>query len=343
MTAFPPLSTGRTLSIMPTFQCTAACKSCGTLSSPRDATWLRPELMFSAIDQAADNGYSVVVFTGGEATLAGDQLIDGIRHAVQLGLSVRLVTNAWWASDIENARQSVANYREAGLSEINFSTGDQHRRFVPIENVIHATEAAIEHGLPVGIMIEVINSRTTMKETVQNHPEYIRLSREFPNAQVVIHESPWMPLSPMRTYSYPEGLAANRNNLAVRTGCDSVLGTTTIQADGRIGACCGLGMRLIPELQIGTIEETSLEDADKRAADDFLKRWIRVEGPERILAWAAEIDQNIEWEDMYAHRCQACLRLYKDPKVRHVILQHHHEKLADVLFGEWLLFGYAGC
>jgi hypothetical protein len=41
---------------------------------------------------------------------------------------------------------------------------------------------------------------------------------------------------------------------------------------------------------------------------------------------------------MYAHRCQACLRLYKDPKVRDVIAQHHQEKIADVLVTEWLLF-----
>ncbi len=45
---------------------------------------------------------------------------------------------------------------------------------------------------------------------------------------------------------------------------------------------------------------------------------------------------------MYAHRCQACLRLYKDPLVRDVIAKRYKEKIADVLVGEWLLYNYAG-
>ena len=40
---------------------------------------------------------------------------------------------------------------------------------------------------------------------------------------------------------------------------------------------------------------------------------------------------------MYAHRCQACLRLYQDPVVRTVVSHSYEEKVADVMFGEWLL------
>jgi hypothetical protein len=68
-----------------------------------------------------------------------------------------------------------------------------------------------------------------------------------------------------------------------------------------------------------------------------MKRWIRLEGPEKILAWAAEIDRQIEWENMYAHKCQACLRVYKNDSVKQVIREHHQEKLADVILGEFQL------
>ncbi|MBB4910085.1 hypothetical protein [Actinophytocola algeriensis] len=50
------------------------------------------------------------------------------------------------------------------------------------------------------------------------------------------------------------------------------------------------------------------------------------------------MDPSIEWENMYAHRCQACKRLYSDEAVRAVIAAHHQKKIADVLFKEWLLF-----
>ena len=71
-----------------------------------------------------------------------------------------------------------------------------------------------------------------------------------------------------------------------------------------------------------------------------MKRWIRVEGPERILAWAADRDPSTEWEGMYAHHCQACLRLYKDEAVRTVIRDHHREKVADVVYAEYAMDHY---
>ena len=36
------------------------------------------------------------------------------------------------------------------------------------------------------------------------------------------------------------------------------------------------------------MQDTSIAEAQRRAESDFLKLWLRVEGPERILAWAAQ-------------------------------------------------------
>jgi len=209
---------------------------------------------------------------------------------------------------------------------------------VPVQRVVRATRAAVKAGLPVSIMVETVAERRVTLETVVEDPSFRSIRNEYPTARIKVHESPWMPLSPSTTFQYAGEVTVNRTNLALRQGCDSVLSTTTVQADGQLGACCGLGMRLIPELQLGSLPDTRLVDADRAAAGDFLKRWIRVEGPEHILAWAAEHDPDILWEDMYAHRCQACLRLYQDPRVRKVISEHYEEKIADVLFAEWLLF-----
>jgi hypothetical protein len=297
--------------------------------------------MLSAITQAAENGYKVVVFTGGEPTLAGDSLLRGVEQASARGLVTRVVTNAWWATEDEVAYRWAVSLVRAGLNEINFSTGDQHTRFVPLENVIRACHAVLQAGLrTICIMVEVVRERSITAASITQHPAYEELMRTFPDAQIHILESPWMPMSPFAPAAYPDRMTANRSNLGRFSGCNSCLSTTTVQADGKIAACCGLGMRSIPELQIGHVGETTLKEADRIAADDFLKRWIRVEGPMRILAWAATHNPSIKWEDMYAHICQACLRLYKDPDVRAVVREHHREKVADVLFAEWLLYHY---
>jgi hypothetical protein len=260
--------------------------------------------MLEAIRQAGSAGYRLVVFTGGEPTLAPEHLQAGIALARSLGMRTRMVSNCWWADSDAAARDQLEGLIRAGLQELNASTGDQHVRFVPIENVLRAIGAALDLEFEaVALMIEVVKDRIVTRQSVESHPLFAaRVEGRSPRFSIV--ESPWMPLSPSRVSQYEPDVATNRANLASRTGCDSVLATTTIQADGRIAACCGLGMRLVPELQIGRVGETSLADADAAAGDDFLKRWIRVEGPEKILAWASTIDPSIDWEDMYAHRCQ---------------------------------------
>lgn len=333
-----PLPRHHLLSVMPTYQCTAACQHCGTYSSPKERTWLDPELMFSGISQSLDAGYKVVVFTGGEPTLAGENLLKGIRLASSRGAVTRVVTNASWATDEATADAKLAELLEAGLVEINFSTGDQHSRFVPIDNVMWAARAAAKIPMrTIVIMVETVSERIVTKKTIMTHPQWQRIAKDFPRAAVRINESPWMPLSEKSTSAYPAGMVSSRRNLPLRAGCNSCLSTTTLQADGRIGACCGLGMRRIPELQLGNIRDTTIAEADRRGANDFLKRWIRVDGPDKILAWAATHDPSIEWEGRYAHRCQSCIRLYRDPKVRTVLRERHTGKMADVLMREFLL------
>jgi len=331
----------RLLSIMPTYQCTAACDHCGTLSSPKDKTWLTREHFLSAIRQAHQGDYAGVVFTGGEATLAGAMLLEGIRLASGLGMSTRVVTNAWWARKESKAAARVRDMRDAGLNELNLSTGDQHARFVPIENIITAATVSLRAGIPVSIMIESTDKRVITRHVLESHVEWRRMLRELPAAKPMVLESPWMPLEVDQVSAYDGGLAINSGNIAGRTGCDSVLSNTTVHADGSVTACCGIASRIIPEMRIGRVTDRGgLAEADRVADRDFVKHWLRAEGPERILAWAASIDPSIEWEDMYAHRCHACVRMYSDSRVRQVISEHFREKIQDVAFAEWLLYDF---
>ncbi len=326
----------KTLSVMPTYTCPAECRDCGTVSSPRDRTNLPLKTILSAIDQARELGFFNVVFTGGEPTLRWKDLLTAIAHAKSLDLPTRIVTNAHWATSLVNAYKRIDALMDAGISEINYSTGDEHARFIPVERVVTAAVAAAKRGLVCYIMVELRAERGLIDETILEHPMITAL----PPAErrlITTAESPWMPLDPQEVGEYPEGITANRDNISMCRGCDSVLQTYVMEADGRIGACCGLGMRIVPELNVARAQgEGFLGHAVEEAENDFLKVWIRYKGPEKILAWAAEKDPEIEWEDIYAHRCQACLRLYKDPRVGKVIREHYTEVVADVLQCAWL-------
>jgi pyruvate-formate lyase-activating enzyme len=326
----------KTLSIMPTFTCPAACKSCGTVSSPRDSTNLDLATIIEAIRQAKELGFANVVFTGGEATLRWEDLLQSIAYAHSLELPTRIVTNAHWAISLDKAVKCLDELIKHGLDEINYSTGDEHSRFIPVDNVMNAVVAAARRHFRVHVMVELREHRRVTKAMLLNHPLFSELTSSEKEV-VSIGESPWMPLNPLITEEYPLGAAVNKQNVSLKKGCDSVLATYTLQADGRVGSCCGLGLRLIPELNVTVAQENSfLEEAIEDSEDDFMKLWLHYKGPEKVLAWVAEKAPKVKWENMYAHPCQACHRVYKDPQVKSVIFEHYTEIIADVLQSAWL-------
>jgi organic radical activating enzyme len=326
----------KTLSIQPTFQCTAHCADCGTYSSPWDRNSIPWEIIAASIDQAKELGFFNVVFTGGEATLKWDLLLRGIAYAHEKGFPVRVVTNAFWAANPRKAQEKVDALLAAGLDEINYSTGDEHCKYVPVTNIVNAVEAAMNRKLRTHIMVEMRDEMKVTKASLLADPRMAAANEANPGL-LSIGESPWMPVDPDRVQKYPEGVATNRKNLPMMRGCDSVLQTYVVQSDGRVGSCCGLGLRMTPELNVArTDEKDFLAKAVEEAEADFLKLWIRYVGVEKILAWAAEKDPSIVWEDMYAHRCQACMRLYRDPVIAEVIREHYTEMIRQVLQDIWL-------
>lgn len=320
---------GKVLAVMPTRTCTAACRHCGSFSSPRVDQSLDVAVVPEAIRQAAELGYVLIAFTGGEATLAWDALIDGIALTRSLGMTSRLVTNGHWADTPAAAARVVAALRAAGLDELNVSTGDEHARFVPLDHVANALVAGLDDGFEPQVMIEYRRQRSVTKDGLLVHP----LLADRPDRdRIGVVESPWMPLSPRRKADYADGDAVNGVNVHERGPCTSVLESYTVHPDGKVSACCGLGMELIPELYAGeAVGPSFLADAMADAEGDLMKLWLRYRGPEKILAWAAQRDPTIEWEGLYAHNCQACQRVYRDPKVVAVIKARHEEAIAEII------------
>lgn len=321
----------RTLSLLPTRRCNASCRNCGSFSGPAARDTLDIDDVRKVIAEAHALGFELVVFTGGEATLAPDLLDDGLRLARSLGLRTRLVTNGHWARTSEIALSEAERLAALGLDELNVSTGDEHARFVPLSSVCRAAAAGLRVFGTAVVTVELKATRSITRQTVLDALRSEGLNTDE-MADLKVIESPWMPVSPFRTETYETGHAVDRGNLSMRSGCESILETYTVEPDGVVTSCCGLGANIIPELHVGQVSDPdALATAMERSEGDLLKLAIRYMGPEKILAWAASLDPYISWEGMYAHNCQACHRLYRDERVRYVISRHLKDIEANIL------------
>jgi hypothetical protein len=323
-----------TLTLIATYQCTAACENCCFGSHPGIRKRLSLDRILHHIDQAAALGsIKLVVFTGGECFLLGNDLVQAVARCSLHGLATRCVSNGYWATSERSAMARLRPLAQAGLGDLNVSTGDAHQEFIPLDRIVNAMKAAAELNMRALVVVEAKQQRTFSSAALRADPRWAELEAgdkvRFPP---LTFESPWMSMDPSAPLEQPERKCACRGNLARRAGCDSVLRTVVVTPEETLGACCGLTREQIPELNAGSLREASMASLVDSMCNDFLKIWVSVDGPAHILAWAAERDPEIQWEGRFAHHCDSCRFMYSDPRVRAVISAHWQEAADDVLF-----------
>lgn len=86
----------KSITVLCTYQCTAACKQCCFESSPAIKGGLEGEVIRARISEAKNEFHELglVVFSGGEAFLLKEELTRSVAHATALGLKTRIVPTA---------------------------------------------------------------------------------------------------------------------------------------------------------------------------------------------------------------------------------------------------------
>lgn len=321
-----------TATVLGTYRCTAACKDCCFESNPSLKQRLDLDSIVNFIDQVAELGsVQVVVFSGGECFLLGDDLVKAVAHATRRGLATRCVTNGYWAKSLVHGAGTLRLLKEAGLSELNVSTGDFHQQFVSEETVVNAVELALSCGMERTLLVlELREQAGVTAERLLANPRLRKFLEEHGTYRFGIVQSAWMPWELGRRSEQSAEYLLSRTTVSKRRGCRSILSSTVLTPSGRVGVCCGLTRERIPELNLPFAGQR-LENLLQEAGRDFIKIWLFVDGPERILAWAASKNKAIQWENRYSHHCHACLALFDDPEVRATILAHYRERMDDVL------------
>ncbi|CAM4387079.1 radical SAM protein [Bacillus manliponensis] len=324
------------ITIITTYKCTAACAECCFECSPKLTARVTLEQMKNFIRESKElfkEELKGVVFTGGECFLLGDDLVEAISYATKLGLTSRCVTNGYWGKNPKLARKTLKLLKEAGLKEINISTGDDHQEFVPFDSVINGVIEACELGISSLIVVEGHESSKFKYMDVINNQKFINFQKNSSNADLLnVMNNVWIPFNKDREIIQNESLKQTPNKVLNFRGCDNIFQNFVLTPYNKVASCCGLTMEHIPEMKIGEYVEGSLEEYFNNQYNDFLKIWIWVEGPEKIYYFASQMNDKVQYNSNITHNCQACVEIYQNELIKETLLNHWEKVYDDVMF-----------
>ncbi|MFS1133379.1 radical SAM protein [Enterococcus hirae] len=305
--------------IITTYKCTAECEDCCFNCSRKKSSIMNKQQLIHIIDELISlKSVKVIVFTGGEATLLGNVLIEGINYANKNGFATRLVTNGHWVTNSVRAENYIQKLKDVGLKEINFSTGDQHQKYVRVDNVLLGSLIAIEHGIPVSISLETHRFAKFRERDLKSNPIFKKIMDSKNKDLFTYICSSWISIKNTNKYGHNN----HEINLSeMDYGCDNLYSNISVDSNNNIYSCCGLTIHSIKEMSLGNIEKILLEEAINNQLDDLLKKWIFLVGPYHIIKKTKEWNSKIEIPKL-GHRCLYCAYIYNNPLVIETIIKN---------------------
>jgi hypothetical protein len=317
-----------------TYKCPAKCRYCGAQCGPENEEQLSRQDMLDIIDQVYAFGQlRLVVFTGGEPFLLGDDLLHCVAYCAGKGLATRIVTNAYWAVTPESARSRIQQCKEAGLSEINLSCDDYHQEFIPLERIKYANAACLELGLPCLLGHKVLKDHEISIEYLE---EYLgcKLARFDPKKKnpdnnvistgfnVPVEED--MHLIPDAEILYPD------SDSQWKEPCASILQRVVITPRKELSICCGMVPRKVEEMFFGTLAVRTLEELIVEAHQDLIVNWLAFEGPYGLMKFIQSKDPSISFRPKYVNNCHLCSEILTREDCRRVLTEYGSEKLLEI-------------
>jgi MoaA/NifB/PqqE/SkfB family radical SAM enzyme len=139
------------LHILLTYQCTYECEHCFVWGSPRQEGTLTLEQVQEILKQAKEAGVESIYFEGGEPFLFYAILARGVRLAAEMGFSVGIVSNAYWANTVADAMENLQPF--AGrVDDLSVSNDKYHCGECLGERPQNALVAAKWLNIPTGMI-----------------------------------------------------------------------------------------------------------------------------------------------------------------------------------------------
>jgi hypothetical protein len=198
-----------------------------------------------------------------------------------------------------------------------------HQKWVPVDSVVNAAHALVKTGIPTLVTIESETEYSRSMEIFVSHP---MIRDGLATNLLRVQSNSWMP------FHAEAERRVNYSSLdTLSSGCSQIFETIVITPHGNLSACCGLTLEHIPEMRLGHLhEDGSMRDLYLSQCDDFLKYWIHVDGPYRIIERLAIKDGRDLLKDV-VHICQACAVLHQSQEVRRILSVRYAEFVPEIM------------
>jgi len=132
-----------------TYSCTSQCNHCLLYCSPEAPGTFTCQQLREVFDEIQRMGtVDTVYFEGGEPFLFYPLLLEGVRLAARLGLRAGIVTNAYWATSVEDAEVWLKPIREMGIADFSVSDDEFHQSAGKSSPAKRAFAAAVNLKIP---------------------------------------------------------------------------------------------------------------------------------------------------------------------------------------------------
>ena len=315
-------STDRELALMVTRHCNIACRHCGIESGPavKDRMSLeRAEALI--LDAATVPNLRKITFTGGEPMMVPGDMLKLLELCQALGLETRMVTNGFWAKTPARGRTILAELRDAGLTELNFSADRFHLEFMDASTLRRALDLAAEAGFARIVSFVSASDVPPLDEfaalygvdrdmlvdlrTMAWDPDYIE---ETKARSIFVFYGGLIGLG--RAALHPDILRfVPVQTFPLGTPCREVVEKPVVYPDGAFQACCCAGGK-IASFTVGNAFQERLPSLYDRMRARPSFRLINTHGPRVLHDEVRRACDEVELPATYTSICEMCVRVH---------------------------------
>lgn len=139
------------LHLLLTYKCMYECDHCFVYSSPDSSGVMKISDIREILKQARHiKSVKTIYFEGGEPFLYYPTMLWGLQKAKEAGYKTGIVTNAYWATSVDDAKEWLKPLSKCRIDDLSISYDAFHYGEEAENLAEYATEAARNLGFPVG-------------------------------------------------------------------------------------------------------------------------------------------------------------------------------------------------